>query len=470
MIEKPNMSAWERLNNPLTTERSSKYRFSVHYMPHLLAKLEQLYSSQGFALARTVENAGPIQRHIQKFFDEHQIDAAHAECIEDMKAGFTGARRNRGKPRMNFNNNRVEDIEDALGMGEDDTPRDQAWLSGVIETENKPAPKQDNLKINLPEGDYIQRPEFAANIEDIKHNLRSNASFAATFKREQEEFNSDVAARVLSNTERIIAIENSKPTIIELKRPELTETVKLGVQHKNFPHLLAMAHARENIWVYGPAGTGKSTAGEMLALALFNSAAKFYTNGKMENQFEVLGYRNAAGVYQTTQFRQAYEGGGVYMADEIDGSMPSAVLALNGALANGHCPFPDKTVARHPDFIFIGAANTTGMGGTIEYVGRMKHDAAFLDRFVTLDWPLDEGLEDALVPNKRWLAYVRVARNRLEKNPIKGHLITPRASIKGANLLAYGVDPAIVIKATLQKGLSDTQWRQIEPAMDKVFN
>jgi hypothetical protein len=143
--------------------------------------------------------------------------------------------------------------------------------------------------------------------------------------------------------------------------------------------------------------------------------------------------------------------------------MPDALLALNGALANGHCPFPDRVVKRHPKFIFLTAANTTGTGATLEYVGRFKQDAAFNDRFVFLDWPLDEALEDSLVADKDWLAIVRTVRAKIIKAGVKGHLITPRASIYGESLLAAGLSIDEVCDAVLKKGLSNPVWGQIKP-------
>ena len=254
-----------------------------------------------------------------------------------------------------------------------------------------------------------------------------------------------------------------KPNIIEIKRHDLP-TLDLGVQHKAFETLLKMSAARlrngshNNIWIHGPAGTGKSTAAEMVAKAL---GLNYYTDGKMADETKVLGYMDANGTYRGTNFRQAFEFGGVYLADEIDGSMPDALLALNGALANGHCSFPDKIVSRHNDFIFLAAANTTGQGGTIEYVGRFKQDAAFNDRFVFLKWDLDEALEESLVANKEWLKYVRHVRARIASSTIKGHLITPRASIYGESLLAAGLDLDYVIDSVLRKGLTDVHWNMV---------
>lgn len=259
-------------------------------------------------------------------------------------------------------------------------------------------------------------------------------------------------------------IKQAQPNIIEIKRAELPN-INMGVQHHNFEKLLRMCTATTrggnhlNVWLYGPPGTGKSTAAEKVAEAL---GREFLFDGKMGDTVQVLGYQDAGGNYKTTNFRKAYEFGGVYLADEIDGSSPDALIALNAALANGHCNFPDKMVKRHKDFIFIAAANTTGTGGTVEYVGRFKQDAAFNDRFVFLDWPIDEALEDALVADKAWLGYVRHVRSRVTKSTIKGHLITPRASIYGEALIAAGVELGDVIEQTLKKGLTSTQWDMIK--------
>lgn len=255
------------------------------------------------------------------------------------------------------------------------------------------------------------------------------------------------------------SIHLNTPTIVHIQ-PIDAPTIDMGVQHNAFPTLLNYCRAVRAIWMYGPAGTGKSMACENVAKAL---GREFRTNGKLSEDVHLLGYKDAMGIYRSTHFRDAYENGHIYCADEIDGWLPDALIALNNALANGHCAFPDKIVPRHPDFIFIGAANTTGKGGTIEYVARFQHDAAFLDRFVTLEFSHDNGLEDYCVSNKTWLKRVRYVRDRCaNQSTIKNHLITMRAAIYGEKLLAAGIEQEQVEKSTLRKGLTDAQWALIK--------
>ena len=242
--------------------------------------------------------------------------------------------------------------------------------------------------------------------------------------------------------------------------------IDVGIQHKHFPKLLKMANARMrdgsrlNIWVHGPAGSGKTTAARNVAKAL---SLPFYFNGSIDQAYKLTGYCDAHGKYNTTAFRQAWEHGGVYLFDEIDGSSPTAFLELNAALANGMATFPDKaeSVPRHKDCIIIAGANTIGLGGTIEYVGRMRLDAASLDRFVFLDWPIDEALERALCANVEWSAKVQASRGKLKSAAIKGAMISPRATMYGEALLAAGLSQDDVSASVLRKGMPDAEWSKV---------
>jgi cobaltochelatase CobS len=104
----------------------------------------------------------------------------------------------------------------------------------------------------------------------------------------------------------------------------------------------------------------------------------------------------ATGEYSSTLFRKAYEHGGVFLVDEIDNGNPNILAALNAALSGTVCAFPDGMVKRHPDFRCIAAANTFGMGGSAQYVGRNKLDEATLDRFHRREVNYDTKLEAAL--------------------------------------------------------------------------
>lgn len=237
---------------------------------------------------------------------------------------------------------------------------------------------------------------------------------------------------------------------------------KFDGKHEKFSVLLQLckAHSAEtpiNIWMTGPAGSGKTKAAHQVAEALNQP---FYFIGSISEPYSLLGYRDANGNYVRTLFREAYENGGVFLMDEIDGSSPNALLVFNAALANGHCAFPDKVVTRHKDCIVIAAANTFGLGGTSDYVGRVKLDAATLSRFVWLDWGYDEKLERKLAGNDAWFNRVVEIRNKVKSLGLR-ILVTPRATYTGAALLKSGIPQSMVEEMVIKQGMTNEQWAQV---------
>lgn len=238
-----------------------------------------------------------------------------------------------------------------------------------------------------------------------------------------------------------------------------------GHQHPAFKRLLTAASSRmangyaPNVWLAGPAGSGKTHAGHMLADAM---GLAFHLNGAISMPHELLGFIDAAGNYHRTPFRDAYEHGGIYMFDEVDGSDNSAILALNAALANGHATFPDMKIKRHPACIIVASANTWGLGATAEYVGRAKIDAAFLSRFpVRIGWEYDTALEVAISGNEQFARRVIAARERARAAGLKV-LIDPRASQAGAALIAAGMKPDEAAEFTYLANLSKDQRKIVE--------
>ena len=233
-----------------------------------------------------------------------------------------------------------------------------------------------------------------------------------------------------------------------------------GVCHENLPLLIQMAQARRvNILMVGPTGSGKTTAAEKLAKAL---ELKFYFNGAIDTEYKLKGFLDAQGRLVSPAFRKAFENGGVYLFDEVDASLPAAVLAFNAALSNHYCDFPDGSVERHKDCIIIAAGNTWMGGGTFDYVGRMKQDAAFADRFATLHWPIDEKMEMAVAVNKEWCSYVQEVRANIIRHGLKV-IVSPRATLFGEQLLACGVPRKQVIASCIIKGMTTDQWKAIKP-------
>lgn len=227
--------------------------------------------------------------------------------------------------------------------------------------------------------------------------------------------------------------------------------VKMDMAHHCFEDVLLMVVAGTAPFLVGPAGSGKTTLAEQVAKAL---SVQFYMEARVTSEFKLLGFTDANGNVVRTQFRDAYERGGVFLFDEADASDPDAMTAFNAALANGWCSFPDGLVRRHGQFYPIAAGNTFGRGADRQYVGRNQLDAATLDRFSVYVVDYDEALEVRLCGNADWARYVQAVRAAVEKEKIR-HVVSPRASIAGAKLIAAGMELSKVTEAVVWKGLDD---------------
>lgn len=285
-----------------------------------------------------------------------------------------------------------------------------------------------------------------------------------------------VASRVEVNREEVVKIvkkevepilkklQENKPVILVVDKDK--EVGKLeGTRHPKADTLLKALSTKLvdntfiNVWLSGPAGSGKTFAVKQVAKAL---GIEYGFHGAMTMAHELVGFVDAGGTYHETVFVRLYRMGGVCLLDECDAGSSEALLALNAALANGQMSLPTgEIIERHPDFRCVAAANTFGHGATADYVGRARIDAAFLDRFgVRISWDYDEKMEQTICGDKNWAEHVQAARKRAVQKGLKV-LITPRASITGAALVAGGLSFKEAAELTFLSGLTPEQKKLI---------
>jgi cobaltochelatase CobS len=256
----------------------------------------------------------------------------------------------------------------------------------------------------------------------------------------------------------IQALRNLRP--IEVHFPEKPTAVRIeGIAHPQFLDLLISLRAGLHCMLVGPAGSGKTYSAEQAAKALDR---RFHMQGAISYAHELLGYIDAHSRYVRTQFRDAFEHGGLILLDEFDASAAEAALVLNAALANGACSFPDGLVSKHADFLCVLGANTDGSGATMQYAGRARLDGAFLDRFVVFDWQIDPRIEESLSQgNTQWLAAILAIRAFAHQRQIVDVVATPRATQRGALLASQGMDKTRILERTCKRGALVESWPEV---------
>ena len=175
------------------------------------------------------------------------------------------------------------------------------------------------------------------------------------------------------------------------EEPDYTDE-NMVIKHAKFGLIKSMVEADEPVFLTGPAGSGKNVICKQIADEL---GLKFYFTNAVTQEYKITGFTDAMGVFHESQFYKAFKDGGIFFLDEMDASIPEALVILNAAIANRYFDFPAPIgfVKAHPDFRVIAAGNTFGLGADYEYVGRNQLDAASLDRFGVIKIDYDRRIE-----------------------------------------------------------------------------
>lgn len=229
----------------------------------------------------------------------------------------------------------------------------------------------------------------------------------------------------------------SQPKVVQVAEHEPVKVE--GPTHFKFETLLRKMSARRNLFLEGPAGTGKTKLTSQCAKAL-GLDYKIMSAKPLPQDYEAFGYLNTSTGRKVMGFiEELYENGGVFVLDEVDTGHASLMTMLNQILAQDEYDFPcevngTRKVQRHKDFMVMATGNTYGQGGSLRYVGTNKMNGAGLDRFTFVHIPTDEQLEkiicDAIEPSYSALVVpiVRKARANCDKYALD-YMVTPRCSI-----------------------------------------
>jgi MoxR-like ATPase len=200
-------------------------------------------------------------------------------------------------------------------------------------------------------------------------------------------------------------------------------------KHKRFEDILALAEARQNILLVGPAGCGKSHMASQLAKHMkLRFASLSLTAGISETRLigrYVQNITKGSGKFQWTPFLRRYSRGGVFLLDEMDRADGNMLAVLNTAIENGYVSIDNpgqSSIERNENFILVATANTYGRGETRQYSNANALDDSTLDRFrigtIEVDYDRDieaQLLPDAVLCRKLWAIRDRMIESGLDK-------------------------------------------------------
>ena len=256
-----------------------------------------------------------------------------------------------------------------------------------------------------------------------------------------------------------------KTSPLEIKIQGKDEIKKIKHPHPKMKELLEAVSCGEDVYLYGPPASGKTTACKLVAEALGRDFGSL-TFDPQTSTVELKGYRDIQGDYCGTEFQKLFSEGGIFLGDEQDNSSPATISCLNQALANGFFTFPLHTepTKRHPDFTYISAGNTSGYGGDLRYPDRRRFDSAFMDRLSYIEWNYCKDQEQAITLEigqqhgasaddcLSWLSYVWSLRDYCEETH-PDIVVSPRASYRGVKRVALGRDFKDISKLMIFRGI-----------------
>lgn len=247
------------------------------------------------------------------------------------------------------------------------------------------------------------------------------------------------------------AAANGKQLVV---LPDGSTVEVTGKPHKELARVCQLIKLGLHVYLVGPAGTGKTYLCKQVAEAL---GRPFFSDQKVSQDFQLLGFVDASGKYQETELYRAVTSAGVHMLDEFDASDECAGVVFNSLLANGYMTFPGVgRVEAAPGFACIACGNTIGRGADSEYTGRNCLDAATLDRFVMVRVDYDPEIELRLAGGDQNLVdFVHAVRAAIKCTGVQ--LLASMRAIETAVKLDGLFPETEILEMGLLKGLEKDQ-------------
>ncbi len=183
--------------------------------------------------------------------------------------------------------------------------------------------------------------------------------------------------------------------------------------HEKFDDVLIAVMEDANPYLIGPSGCGKTYMVRQIASLL---GMEYTDIGYINEEYDILGFVNAAGRYTQSNFYRCYKYGYFAFCDELDNGNSKATVKLNSFLSNGrdsNYSFPGgERVKRHPNFRIICAGNTSGNGADVNYNAREKIEESVQQRLLPIYVDYDNRVEEAILKAyPEWYAFACLFRN-----------------------------------------------------------
>ena len=286
-----------------------------------------------------------------------------------------------------------------------------------------------------------------------------NEAYNNGYKVATEEY----AAKIDDLTAQVEELKNkptTKGTVINITVNGETRQAQIkGIVNPKFARIMKYLANGENVYMWGPAGTGKNVTAEQCAEAL--DMPIFYMN-TIYTKYDLCGYMDAQGNYvPTTFYNFMHAPKGLFFFDEYDNSQSAATVCFNNLLEKGEYTFPNgETLRLDENHKIIAAGNTNGQGATEEYNDRYQMDESNRSRFMFVPVTYDPAVEKSIVGESNdILDFINDMRRVRDEIGIK--LILGYREIKRLKRYEDDDDPAELLDNMLIKGMEQDTINEI---------